>query len=242
MLLETRQLLAAFTTVPSQTRKRTINNLIASLKRFGLWDKMGAMYVLAAHDQQAAKINWKAPTETALAETATVTFTVDRGFAGDGATGSLAGPTAIPSIPGCSQDSTHVSVWNLSTGQAASPQIGKPTTSDIFINSRNVADQAVTRVNNTTAFTGPNTNASGFYVTSRTASNLTDLYKNGVLIATNATASAAGASEVLSFFKVGGSFLNHQCSFGAAGSGLNAADAALLYPVVYQYMVAVGAA
>lgn len=84
---ETTALLAAMTAQPDSTRIALINTMIEKMKlyrtSFGqrLWDALDFFYVLAAHNAQAARINWKNPTQVAT-PVGTPTFTVDKGYVG----------------------------------------------------------------------------------------------------------------------------------------------------------------
>ena len=40
---------------------RLIDKAIGQLKMAGVWGKLDALYLLAAHTSQAALVNWKAP-------------------------------------------------------------------------------------------------------------------------------------------------------------------------------------
>jgi len=79
---------AAMTTAPDAARKRLINALIVSLKSSGVWSLLDSLYILAAADSQAARVDWKRPSVTATV-TNSPTFTADRGYAFDGSTNYL---------------------------------------------------------------------------------------------------------------------------------------------------------
>lgn len=76
-------LFARMTTQPTDARKTVINTFITSLKTAGVWDKLDAMYVFAAANQQAALLNWIADTNNATAENSPA-FTADEGIQGNG--------------------------------------------------------------------------------------------------------------------------------------------------------------
>lgn len=86
---EAAALVARFATQPTDARKRLIDTLIGSLKTAGVWTKFDAFYMLAAADSQAARQNWIAD-QYNLAAVSGPTFTVDRGYSGDGAASYLA--------------------------------------------------------------------------------------------------------------------------------------------------------
>lgn len=76
---------AAMTVQPSAARKDLINALIVGLKADGIWPRIQWLSLLASHSEQAGRLNIKTPAQIASAVNSPV-FTVDRGFAGDGAT------------------------------------------------------------------------------------------------------------------------------------------------------------
>jgi hypothetical protein len=62
-----------------------IDNAIRSLVTTGVWTKLDMLFVFAAHDAQAALVDWKVPSSLAtLQGTGGPTFTTDRGFTPDG--------------------------------------------------------------------------------------------------------------------------------------------------------------
>jgi hypothetical protein len=68
-------------------RQNLINQLIASLKTYqtsfgvSLWSSLDFLFLVAAHDSQAARINWKTPTEVGTL-VGSPTFVTDRGYTG----------------------------------------------------------------------------------------------------------------------------------------------------------------
>lgn len=68
---------------PDTDRKGLINDLIVGLKADSIWDELDALWFLAAHDQQFSRLNWKA-NEFNLTEVNSPTWTLDRGYTGDG--------------------------------------------------------------------------------------------------------------------------------------------------------------
>ncbi|WP_442583172.1 hypothetical protein ACSBOB_14940 [Mesorhizobium sp. ASY16-5R] len=94
LLPETEDLIAVFTTPPSDKRIALINDTIRALMGGPsptLWDKLDAFYVLAAHEPEAAHINWKSPGTPGTAGSYKLTpfygptFIPDVGYKGDGA-------------------------------------------------------------------------------------------------------------------------------------------------------------
>src|SRR5687767_3636611 len=66
-------------TAPDSTRRGHINTLIKALKDAGIWTKCDRIYVLAAHESTAARIDWKTPGTDTLAVGAAPGFVADQG-------------------------------------------------------------------------------------------------------------------------------------------------------------------
>ena len=121
---------AAMSVAPDDTRKGHLNTLIASLKTAGVWAKLDGLYIMAAHDAQAARVNAVNPASVATAN-GTITFTTDRGYAGNGTTGYLNtgfNPTTAPS-PKYARNSAHMGAWSR-TAVNAGVEIGVDITWD----------------------------------------------------------------------------------------------------------------
>ena len=84
---ETTALVSAMSVAPSSGRRTLINTVIAKLKAykttFGvtLWDQLDFLYMTAAHDEQAARVNWKNPAQVGT-PVGIPTFINDRGYTG----------------------------------------------------------------------------------------------------------------------------------------------------------------
>lgn len=77
---ETRALLARMTTPPSQERAALIDRTIRALIDAGLWTKADVIYFMAAHDAQAARLNWKGATYDASVQSGSPSFSADLGY------------------------------------------------------------------------------------------------------------------------------------------------------------------
>jgi hypothetical protein len=88
---EAEALFARMSAAPDATRKGLINTAILSLltgavSGSNIWAKLDALYLIAAHNQQAADLNWKSAgyTLSPLGGMGAGDFTTDRGYLGDG--------------------------------------------------------------------------------------------------------------------------------------------------------------
>ena len=68
---------------PDATRKRHMNTFISNMKADGLWQLLDVLWFTAAHSEAAALLNWVNANHT-MSTVNEPTFTIDRGFAGNG--------------------------------------------------------------------------------------------------------------------------------------------------------------
>lgn len=101
---------AAMTVQPDAARKGLINELITGLKLDGIWSKLSWLSLLAAHDAQAALLNVKAPTKS-LTAILSPTFTVDRGYQGNGSTSYLESPESLTAAGQYTLNSASIGVY-----------------------------------------------------------------------------------------------------------------------------------
>lgn len=76
---EAKTIVEAMTVEPDDIRKAKIDTLVGTLKTQGIWSRLSNLYMLHAHDRQAARINWKNPAAFTLTENGTVNFTANVG-------------------------------------------------------------------------------------------------------------------------------------------------------------------
>ena len=98
--------------------------------------------------------------------------------------------------------------------------------------------------NNTTArITTANTNSTGFYVSTRTASNVFKLFKNNTQLGTTNTGASTGFTSLINPIiinalldnNVAAYFSPRQCAFASIGNGLTDTEATNFYTAVQAY-------
>lgn len=110
---EASALFARMSLQPSSTRKNEIDTLIGALVSAGVWAKLDALYVFAAHDAQAAVLNWKQDLYNCT-PIDDPQFDTDLGFTGDGTSSYLDtgfNPDTATS-PNFLQDNSSMGVWS----------------------------------------------------------------------------------------------------------------------------------
>lgn len=241
-LTETAALVAAMTVKPSGTRKLVINTLIQTLKDAGVWTKLEFLYILGAHDSQAARINWLAPTVAAIAINGSLTFTADRGFTGDGSTGYLLTGYTPSSMTKFLQDDAHIGAWSLTAGTAARWILGLDGAPSVRVSANNGATERNARINAASQLSTDDNITTGHVVGVRRDNANIFSYRNGAGEATGASASASRSNNTFSFFLSNTTvFSDAQVFCGHAGAQLSAAEVLALYNAINTYKTAVGA-
>jgi hypothetical protein len=115
---EAATIVANMSTEPTNARKGRIDTLVGDLKTAGVWDKLDALWVMAAHDAQAASINWMDPSGTKLTAYNSPTFTADEGYKGNGSSSYLLTGHAPADGPNLVTADTTIAAWvrSVATG------------------------------------------------------------------------------------------------------------------------------
>jgi hypothetical protein len=240
---EAEALFAEMSVEPDATRKGHIDTLILALQAAGVWTRCDRIYVLAAHDSQAARLDWKTPGTDTLSATGTTTFTTDQGYLSNGTDGYLANTTNFSSLTQYTRTSAHVSVWVNNNGTATNSVVGSRTGFVITFNPRNGSDQVTYRVNSTAgATTVANADSIGFYTAQRTGASAGKAWKDGVSLGTNTAIDEALPAAVLGIGSVNSAFNGtHRVSFVSLGASMtDDTMASDFYDAVNTYMTAIG--
>lgn len=239
-------LVAAMVATPTNTRQALINDYIAALDAAGVWDKLDILYVIAAHSEQAARLNWKAPASFAATNVgAGPTFVANRGITGNGSstawnTGWTAGTHGVNFV----QDNASMWVWCNTNVAENMSDFGAAITHNSFIRSRSAGNAISYTLNGATTSTPAIATSVGMTGISRADGTNQQAWKNGVA----SGAAAAGASTGLpgAAFRIGGRANDHwstkQVALAAAGAALSVQEVADFYAATLTYMQGVGAA
>lgn len=240
---ETEALIARFTTPPTLQRKTQINTLIKALKTAGVWSKLDALYVLAAHDAQAARRNWIADAYNLTAVSAP-TFSADRGYTGNGSSSYLA--TGLnPSTGGkYTQNSASLGVWVRTESNANYCDIG--VDSGVIGSIRPRVTGLLSASTNGPATLPAVGSSVGLSAWSRTADAVVEVYKNGASLADATTVSSGLPNADFALLARGkptpDQYSANQIAAAFIGPGLTDANQSDTYAAMNTYLQAVGAA
>ena len=229
---------------PTNARKALIDALITSLKSAGVWAKLDVLWIPAAHDSQAGRLNWKSPGTFTLAEVSSPTFTADRGYTGNGTSSYLTTGWA-PATNGVNytQNSASLIAWCRTSAQQTANLYGTATNGQARLLTRSATDNLVYTVNATTTKSVANTDGAGLYAVVRSAALNSQSYKNGAAFGTadTTTASATLTATQFNLLRNNSTFSSAEIAIAAAGASLDATENANLYNALQTYMTAIGA-
>lgn len=224
---------------PSPVRQVLYASLIDTLVAAGVWAKLDRLAILAAADAPTSLVDLVST--TALAASATV-FTADRGWTTVGLNSCILS-NFNPSVGGnYTQNSAMVCCWNLSTGISGS-QLWR-TDADLnvllypYVSNGGNKTQAIFHGTAGVDYSTPLNpgDASGLFMTNRTASNAWTLLRNNTVLASPTHTSTTPEDGNL---KIG--FGVYQPAAYAMGGALTVPQQTALYNALQTYLHAVGA-
>lgn len=232
-------LIARMSVAPTSGRAAAMYALISALMTAGVWAKLDVLYLLAAHDPQAARLNWIGSSYDLNAYSSPI-YTTDREVKGDGVMAWLDATGYNPSstVGKLLLNDASVGIW------VRTPSAGSGT--DLFggtawMARRNTGADWHYRVNDNTSSFGQPGDTAGFYVGCRADSTTKRLYRNGVQIASHAVASTAIANRFNLLGQSAGNYSAVGASAAFAGGNLTDAENVLLYSAIRTYLIALGA-
>lgn len=234
---------------PDDARKALIDTLFSNLKSGGVLTKLDALWLMAAHTSQAARLNLRSASYD-LSAISSPPFIVDRGYAGDGSASYLKTGLVLSTATNFAQNSAAFGFWSLTDAQGDSFVMGARVSSSLqqnVIAPRRAGSKADARVN-----VGPSppavasANSLGLFSGSRTGSTTTTMFKNGASIGSYAASSVE--PPALEMYLLGCN-TNGELSLpsnrrGAAafvGAGLTNGEMLALYNALNTYLTALGA-
>lgn len=255
---ETLSLFDRMTSRPNANNRTAINSLIKELKTRGIWAKLDGLYLMAAHTEQAALLNWKTNARNLIAYNSP-SFTANWGFTGDGVSSYLMTDSFSGAGLLMAQDDESMGAWvrtnpgevpstiTLGENSGGSASIryinSRASDSDVVVWRMNWSPQGATAGGIARDTSGAANNL--FVALSRTGSTAAYQYANGELDHSQTTNSSGTDPRTRTFWfsigRNGSGYSARQHSAAFYGRGLNANEHAIFYNALYDYMRTVGA-
>lgn len=238
------------TVQPDATRKGLISKAITDLKSAGVWDKLETLYFPAAHDAQAACLNWK-ESNYSLVPINSPVFTVDRGYKGDGSssyldTGWYTGSKTLFQGNAASMGVYVNNEGSLTTGNNTTATMGAVS---CILATRSAANLLRGRINGATTldFAGTTVpNRLGSTTLNRLPSNVSEGYRDAVLMGTTNSASVTRNTfpfSILAFNSSGtmSAWSSEQIAMAFMGGTLTSTEVAAINTITKEFLTAIGA-
>jgi hypothetical protein len=240
-------LFGSMTPQPDNARKVVIDTFIRALVSGGIWGSLDALYVFAAHDEQAALLNWVNPGTFDATAVNAPTFTTDRGFTGNGTDSEINSGFNL-STDGTNYvlDSATVFARALNNLAAGVSPLWGTNSGDHYGNGFPRFSGDITVFNCNTSGGASNievasSDGRGFWSVTRSASDAQALYLDGSGIGTGSQASATLPNATLRGLRSATTFGAFQIASLGCGAHLDATKQAALASAESAYMEAVGA-
>jgi len=221
----------------STTEKNAVNQLVLDLKANSLWTPMKAIYPMVGASAAACAQNLKSSSFTG-------SFTSGWTFASTGVTpnGTSAYMTTglIPNT-NLSLNSTHLSYYSRTDANATQVEIGCDNPYTIL--EIRTSNQTYFLINTNSIAGTSDTNSLGFYIGNRTASNVTNGFKNNTKIFNGTLASSSLSNNTINIGAMSTSitgilnlyYSTKQCAFSSIGDGLTDTQASNFYTTVQTF-------
>jgi hypothetical protein len=237
--------------ITNPTQQTAINTLVVSLKGYGLWTKMKAIYPFVGGTATTHKFNLKNPLDTDAAFRLVFNggWTHSSNGAQPNGTNAWANthlnPNSILSLT-----SAHMAFYSRSNVAASTAiEMGVYSLAPNYffhLHSRYTGDINFSLINVNVATSYPNNSSLGLFVATRTGATSNQAFRNNSSLGTNTNAVSGVANTffiVLGAGNINGvitNYSNKQCAFSSIGDGLSPTDTANFYTAVQTFNTTLG--
>lgn len=237
--------------ISDTSQQVAINNLVLSLKSYGVWSKMKAIYPMVGGSAASHKWNLKDPQDTNAAFRLVFSGGWTHSATGAKPNGANAyADTFLTPSTSILQNSSHISYYSRTQSIGTEIEIGSAT----GLNAGDAGTLIEVRTSGTTYYrvsSGTNyisfndSDSRAFYIANRTASNVVNGWRNSTKAITGATASTGLSTRTfwlgaLNSQTLGQFYSIKECAFASIGDGLTDAEAANFYTAVQAYQTTLG--
>jgi hypothetical protein len=236
------QLFITNAAITEPVQQNAVNNLVLSLKSYGIWSKMNAIYPFIGGTSSTHKYNLKDPRDLDAA----YRLVFNGGWVHDsnGIKGNLTNTFADTKLAYSTLNSGHLSIYSRSNIEEAGIvfDMGSQNTGgrNQVLSLYTSIDLVLSAMNSDTYPRAAMTNSSGLFLTNRTSSTATNLWRNGGKLIQSTVAVAGtpnlsiylGASQSLAGATY---FSSKNYAFSSIGDGLTDTEAANYYTAVQAF-------
>lgn len=235
------ELVARMDVLPTAGRRALIESLIYDLMVAGVWEKLDGLYVFAAHDIQAARLNWISGGMQDCTSVNSPVFQPDRGFTGDGASAYLDTNTTGAALSKFAQDDASVGVY-VRTSNTADGEREMGAGSFLYLATRWNGTSSATRLNSTTQLLAAHGGTTTGLFTATRDDTTAYLYRGATQLgSTTAVLSDIPVNNFVFLQGSGANYSGKQISAGFVGAQLSSGQVDDLNTALTGYLTAVEA-
>ena len=227
--------------ITDTTQQTAINNLVVSLKSYGVWTKMNAIYPFVGGTATQHKWNLKNPVDSDAA--GRIIFNGGWVHDSNGITSNGTNAYADTKLVYTTLNSGHQSLYSRTTTKEtqASFDMGSQGAGVQFLALYSVADFFYGAFNENINTRATMTNSSGLFINNRTGATAANLWRNGgkLIQTTNAVTNITNLSSYIGAFQ---DYVNYAAyyakknyAFSTIGDGLTDTEAANYYTAVQAF-------
>ena len=224
--------------IVDQVEANAINNLVIGMKADSLWTKMKAVYPFVGGSATSNSYNLRNTAQYQLSFSGGATHNSNGYTSG---VNGYANTGLNPNTAFSTNDSMHLSLYSRTNNDLGGLDFGGLNASAVTGLYARFSNTAYAYINGGSGVLTGNTNSTGFYVGTRTASNVLKLFKSGTQLGSTYTGANGARLDLNAFLgalNVSGSptyYTQRNYAFASIGDGLTDTEAANFYTAVQTF-------
>ncbi len=229
--------------ITDPTQQAAINTLVVDLKGYNIWSKMKALYPFVGGSSTSNSYNLRNTAQYQLSFSGGATHNSNGYTSG---VNGYANTGLNPNTAFSTNDSMHLSLYSRTNNDLGGLDFGGLNASAVTGLYARFSNNAYAYINGGSGVLTGNTNSTGFYVGTRTASNVLKLFKSGTQLGSTykgANGARLDLNAFLGALNVSGTaqyYTQRNYAFASIGDGLTDAEALNFYTAVQAFQTTLG--
>ena len=229
--------------ITNPTQQAAINTLVVDLKGYSIWTKMKAIYPMVGGTNTSNSYNLRNTAQYQIAWAGSVTSNSNGVTFGANGYGNT---NLNPNTQFSTNDSMHLSAYSRTNNDLGGLDFGGLNASAVSGLYLRFSNSAYAYINGSAGVLTANTNSTGFYVGTRTSSNLLKLFKNNSQLGSTYTGANGARLDLNAFLgavnvsNIPAYYTQRNYAFASIGDGLLDSEANNLYLCVQQFNTTLG--
>ena len=229
--------------ITDPTQQSAINQLVVDLKGYSIWSKMKALYPFVGGSSTSNSYNLRNTAQYQLSFSGGATHNSNGYTSG---VNGYANTGLNPNTAFSTNDSMHLSLYSRTNNDLGGLDFGGLNASAVTGLYARFSNNAYAYINGGSGVLTGNTNSTGFYVGTRTASNVLKLFKSGTQLGSTYTGANGARLDLNAFLgalNVSGTaqyYTQRNYAFASIGDGLTDAEALNFYTAVQAFQTTLG--